>query len=135
MESLCSLNDIEAAIRRLSEKWFGDYVEEMAQEQIAWFRALGRPQYNAQEVKACLQASLDNLALAWKLREFASAWDARDAWGVGAALIVYCAACKGWVKQDKYLLTTGRREAYANGLAIAVPTAPNELGWAMAEQP
>jgi hypothetical protein len=35
------------------------------------------------------------------------------------------------VKGDPAMLTTGLRNAYANGLEMAVPTGPNELGWSM----
>jgi len=40
------------------------------------------------------------------------------------------AGLMGWV-ENPALLATGIREAYGAGLAIAVPTGPNELGWAM----
>ena len=60
-------------------------------------------------------------------------WDARDAraaWDARAALTWHYAARKGWIggSADKY--TVGIRDAYAHGLAIALPTGPNELGWA-----
>jgi hypothetical protein len=65
---------------------------------------------------------------AWDARDAWDAWDARDA---RDALIVEYAALQGWTDHDPLLLTTGLRDAYWNGLALAVPTGPNELGWAM----
>jgi hypothetical protein len=49
-------------------------------------------------------------------------------------LTLYYASKKGWVDYDPSLLTTGLREAYKNGLGIAVPTGEKELGWAMAKE-
>ena len=62
---------------------------------------------------------------AWAARD---AWDARDA---RAALTVEYAALQQWTRHDPLLLTTGLQDAYRNGLAIAMPTGPSELGWAM----
>jgi hypothetical protein len=45
--------------------------------------------------------------------------------------MVQYAALNGWVDYDPLLLTTGLRDAYRAGLAIAVPTGPDTLGWAM----
>jgi hypothetical protein len=52
-----------------------------------------------------------------------SAWDARE------ALIVYYAALRGWTRCDPVLLTTGLRDAYSNGLGIALPVGDRQLGW------
>jgi len=75
---------------------------------------------------------------AWDAQAAArAAWAARDAWAAWAArdaLTVEFAALAGWIDADPYLLTTGLRDAYAAGLAIAMPTGPNELGWAMEER-
>lgn len=40
------------------------------------------------------------------------------------------ASCQGWVEHEPELLTLGIREAYLNGLEIAVPTGADTLGWA-----
>ena len=39
----------------------------------------------------------------------------------------------GWVDGDPLALTTGIREAYRNGLAIAVPVDSGVVGWAMVD--
>jgi hypothetical protein len=57
-----------------------------------------------------------------------TAWAARD------ALSIEYASMRGWVQCDSQLLTTGIREAYKHGLALAYPTGPNELGYAMLEK-
>ena len=83
---------------------------------------------------------------AWGARDAWNAWDAWGAWGARAAwnawdawgardardaLTVFVAGRRGWTRQDPALLTTGLRGAYAAGLSIAIPTGPDELGWAM----
>ena len=74
---------------------------------------------------------------AWAARAAWAAWDARDArdawaaWDARDACTVHFAARKGWTKDDPALLTVGLRDAYTAGLAIAVPTGPDELGWVM----
>ncbi len=45
--------------------------------------------------------------------------------------MVEFAALQGWLDVDPLKLTTGLRDAYAAGLAIALPTAQGVLGWAM----
>jgi hypothetical protein len=59
--------------------------------------------------------------------------DARAAWAAWAALTLTYASANAWVKHPANLLTVGIRDAYRSGLEIAVPTGPDELGWAMAE--
>ena len=77
---------------------------------------------------------------AWDARDARDAWatwaarDARDARDARAALTVNYAATNGWVDLDPQLLTTGLRDAYLNGLGVALPAAENELGWAMAKE-
>ena len=68
---------------------------------------------------------------AWDARAAWAAWGASAAWDARAALILYFAAKKGWIHTPPDLLTIGLREAYQHGLAIALPTGPNELGWTM----
>jgi hypothetical protein len=122
----------EPAIRALSAKWFGEHAEAMAKEQLAWAKALGRPLYQPAIIEEKLAVALDARKLAWKLKQFDSAWDARAA---RAACSVSFAARSGWINHPENLLTVGLRDAYENGLAIALPTGPNELGWAMVEAP
>jgi len=62
---------------------------------------------------------------AWATRDAWDAWDARD------ALMVHIAARRGWIAQRPDLPTVGLRDAYAAGLAVAIPTGPEELWWAM----
>ncbi len=72
------------------------------------------------------------------------AWDVRDTWAQGArdiwdicawdardALTLGFASRQGWTLLPNDMLTVGLRDAYASGLEIAIPTGPNELGWAM----
>jgi hypothetical protein len=65
---------------------------------------------------------------AWAAWAAWAAWDARDA---RAALQHYYACRRGWIAADPLQYTIGIRDAYTNGLAIAIPTGTNELGWAM----
>ena len=79
----------------------------------------------------------------WNVRNARNAWNAWNAWNVWDArnarcvrnarnaLTVYYTASMGWTAQDPMLLTTGLRDAYTNGLDIAIPTGPNELGYVM----
>jgi hypothetical protein len=72
-------------------------------------------------------------------------WDPRDVWGRFAAVAAECAgdalaaqftALVGGTDHDDdpMVLTTGLRDAYGHGLAVAVPVEPCTLGWAMVEK-
>jgi hypothetical protein len=66
---------------------------------------------------------------AWAARD---AWDTRDAWAAQASLVVWTTTQLGWLAgYARNSLTVGIRDAYQHGLGIALPTGPNELGWAM----
>jgi hypothetical protein len=74
---------------------------------------------------------------AWVARVARDARDARDAWAAWDARdarTVFYASRMGWIERPADLLTAGIRDAYAAGLGIAIPTGPNELGWAMADE-
>jgi len=153
-------------VRRASERTiaehlsapFGPHAARMGRSQVAWWKAFGSTERDAERIEAGLRAALDARGLGWELRRFEDAraardawdawdaWDARvardawdawdawvawDAWAAWAALTVEYAALMGWTNDDPDLLTTGIRDAYAAGLAVAVPTGENELGWAM----
>jgi hypothetical protein len=45
--------------------------------------------------------------------------------------MVSFAARSGWISYHHEHLAVGIRDAYRNGLAIALPVGKNELGWAM----
>jgi hypothetical protein len=63
-----------------------------------------------------------------------AAWAARSSWDAGAALTVCFTSLAGLTPQyQPEQCTVGLRDAYEAGLEIAIPTGPNELGWAMAE--
>jgi hypothetical protein len=64
-----------------------------------------------------------------------AAWDARAARAAMDALTVHYASVRGWITHDRSLLTTGLRDAYLHGLAIAVPCGTNELGYTMEAKP
>ena len=67
---------------------------------------------------------------AWAARATTrDAWD--DAWDAWAALVLQFSARSGWVALKHERLTIGVRDAYHHGLAIALPTGSNELGFAM----
>jgi hypothetical protein len=68
---------------------------------------------------------------AWAARSASSASAARVASSARVALTVYYAARCGGVDFPANLLSRGLRDAYLRGLALAIPTGPNELGWAM----
>lgn len=145
-EIMAGLRDLSAAL--------APHVERMAQSQMAWYRALARPERDPAAVETHLRAALVARGLGdWTLRQADDpwdAWDARDAWAaraardardawaawaVGdawAALTVETAALMGWTDDDPLLLTTGIRDAYAAGLEMAGPVGPDELGWVMA---
>lgn len=68
---------------------------------------------------------------AWAARSAWAEWDSRYTWDPWSALTLHYAARMGWVDHPYDLLTVGIRDAYRSGLAIAIPTGPNELGWAI----
>lgn len=130
-------------------------LDDLVAEVQAWRVALSRPRRDEDAVRAGLQAALDARGLEWNLRRYDTAraaraardvWVARGAWGAwgawvargarvgtGArdALTVYVAAKRGWTDHDPHLLTTGLRDAYGAGLAVAVPVEDGVLGYAM----
>jgi hypothetical protein len=62
------------------------------------------------------------------------AWDTRAAWAARTALTVQYAALNKWTAHDDpMLLTAGLRDAYRNGLGVALPVGPRTLGWATNE--
>ena len=95
---------------------------------LAWRAALDRPSFNVELVESDLCAALSARGLDWMLQRFDNA---RDAW---AALTVFYSSRRGWIKHDALLLTVGLRDAYSHGLGIAIPIAPNVLGWALDEE-
>ena len=68
---------------------------------------------------------------AWAPRDVWAAWDARYASDARDALTLVTLARCGRATRDPMTLTVGIRDAYTHGLAVAVPTGPSELGWAM----
>jgi hypothetical protein len=172
--------EIAQAIQSFSEV-FGEHKNEMANEQIAWRYALGRPENKKEAVVENLEKALAHRDLKWKLKEYKTAWDARaaraawdvwdaraarDAWAARAArdardaraawdaraaraawdawdaraawdardaLILFFAAKQRWIKESADLLTVGLRDAYANGLEIALPVAKKTLGYALTD--
>jgi hypothetical protein len=179
------VTDLAPAIRALSEP-FGAPADEIIAEQLAWRRALGRPEHHESRVEDGLVAALRARGLDWSLHRYPdvmdvknfgnawAAWSARDAWDAGAArdawctwtvrdaraaqiagdawvawaarsardawaawtaLAVWYAAHRGWTARASNSLTVGLRDAYEYGLAVALPTGPQELGWAMVVSP
>jgi hypothetical protein len=97
-----------------------------------WYARSANAAWNAWDAWNARSASAASASsAAWSAR---SAWDARSAWCAGSAwdgLTVYYASKRGWVNYESGLLTTGLREAYKNGLGVAIPIGEKELGWAM----
>lgn len=138
--------DVRPHFLKMSE-FFGDLAEEITEEQMAWRAALARPGNDPKEVEEELKKTLEIRGLKdWTLKQFPTAraaraawadwadWAARadrDAWAARAALTVWYAAKRKWIKGPDNLLTAGLREAYMAGLEIAIPTGKTELGWAM----
>ena len=65
----------------------------------------------------------------WYLSEPGYTWAAHSA---SDALAMYVDRSRRGAPGDPYALTTGLRDAYRAGLALAVPAGSTELGWAMA---
>ena len=130
------ITDLRPALLALHAP-FNALVEDVTEEVLLWRDALARPRCDAVVVEAQLRVALAIRGLRWSLRRFPSAWsvwsasDAWSAWSAWSALTVFVAARSGWITHDPYLLTAGLRKAYASGLAVAAPTGPTELGWAM----
>lgn len=120
---LATEDEIHSAIERFSELFVG-YAKEMSVEQILWREALSRPSYDLNVVTDSLQQALSKRDLKWELKQFDAAW---------AALTVNFASLNKWITQPSDLLTTGIRDAYLNGLEIAIPVAKDTLGFAMKE--
>jgi hypothetical protein len=140
----CTDEEILGGIRGLPID-FADHKERMVESQHSWYRALGRPEHDDEIVEQGLTMALRARGLEWELRRFDGAWDAWNAWGEwgawgarGAwnardALTVEFVALQGWIEFDPLKFTTGIRDAYAAGLAVAFPVARDTLGWAMVE--
>jgi hypothetical protein len=131
------------AIEQLSAP-FGEHSARMVEEQIAWRSALARPQRDPGAIEAGLRTALERRGLSWTIKRYESArdaWAARAAWDARAArdawdaLTVCYVSLMGWISSPPDLLTAGLRDAYAAGLALAIPTGPDELGWAMEPPP
>ena len=122
--------EINAAIYDFS-KVFAPHDKRMAESQIKWRRVLSRPNRNEKKIEAGLEEALEVRGLKWKLKKFDSARDARAARDAWDALTVEFSALNKWTKDSPDLLTRGLLTAYENGLAIAIQTEKNELGWAM----
>lgn len=126
-------SEIESAVAEMSRP-FGDFAAELVREQMAWRAALARPRRDEAAVEEGLLEALRMRGLPWRPKRFDSieaAWAARDAWDARDALTVHFVARNGWTNHDPLLLIVGLRDAYTSGLAIALPTGPDELGWAM----
>jgi hypothetical protein len=64
--------------------------------------------------------------------ERCNAWEVDVALDVRHALAYYLAVSERWLLNCRAdHLTVGIRDAYYHGLAVAVPTGPRELGYAM----
>ena len=119
---------------------FGVHRRAMADAVWLWGRALGRREPAPEQVANDLRRALDARGLTWTIRSYGdardawaarAAWDARAAWAAWDALSWRYAALVGWVKDAPHH-EIGLRNAYLHGLAVALPTGPAELGYALA---
>ena len=90
-------DEIAAHVRRLSEP-FAPFADEMTVEQMAWRAALARPGYAPEHVEAALTKALTARGLAWKLKRYDTAWDARASWDARDAW----AARAAWAARDAW---------------------------------
>lgn len=129
---LASYAEIAQGITDLSAA-FGAHAKTMADSQIAWRTALGRPERDPEAVAMALRAVLGARTLDhWRLRRFASVWDTRAAWNARAALTWQFAALMGRLTRDDDIrFITGLRDAYACGLAVVFPTGTDDLGYVL----
>ena len=99
----------------------------------AWAAGNARAAWDAWDARAVWDAgnARDTRAV-WDAWAAGAAW---DAWAARDAMVVTYSGLMGWISATPEILTTGLRDAYRSGLAIAVPTEPNELGWAMEPDP
>jgi len=70
----------------------------------------------------------------WSYSSDMAAWADLTASDARYALTVFYSSKMSWIKQPADLMTVGIRDAYLNGLEIAIPTGKKELGWAMVEK-
>ena len=136
--------EVAQAIEQFSAV-FGELKSDMAHEQIQWRHALGRPERNEAAVVEALEKALALRGLTeWTVKKHGDAGDAGDAWAARAAraawaardaLILFYTSKKKWIESPANLLTDGWREAYTNGLEVALPTSPKTLGYTMMKGP
>ena len=148
IDRFAATDEINAAIERFSQVFKG-CEKEMSREQILWREALGRPLRDINKVAESLEIALKKRGLDWKLKEYPAAraaraaraawaawdaWAARDTWAARAArdaLTVNFASFNKWITHPVDLLTAGIRDAYLNGLEIALPTDKDTLGFSI----
>jgi len=129
---VASDDEIRAALMAFS-KPFGKYQKVMSEEQWLWRQALGRPVRNRDAVYEGVTVALRARSLDWKIKEYPTERDAWAAWDAWAALMVQFSARSGWIIHPFECLTVGIRDAYLNGLQIAIPTSKHELGIVIAK--
>lgn len=82
-----------------------------------------------------IRSMFGNLRAALFALDAWSSWEAADrndsAWAAWSALAMRYAVLQGWQPSAADTLTLGLRDAYAAGLAWALPVEPRVLGWAM----
>jgi hypothetical protein len=74
--------ELRRGIEELSEP-FGEHAPRMAESQLAWYRALGRPSRSVRDVERGLRRALQARGLDWRLERYPTAralWSARSVW-------------------------------------------------------
>jgi hypothetical protein len=131
------LRGLDWKTRRIDTAWDARAAWAARAARDAWAARDARAAWDARDAWAAWDARAARDAWdAWAARDARAArdaWAAWDAWDAWDALTVRYASLQGWVEYAPGYLTDGLRDAYRNGLALALPTGPNELGWAMVE--
>jgi hypothetical protein len=134
------ITGLQLALKRRGLDWF---LKEYPAARDAWNY---RDSWNARDALNAMDSrdawNAMDAWYTWHSSAYNDHWAARDVWDscadsvtwdASAALTVSFAARSGWIKKDSDFLTAGIRDAYFNGLDIAVPTGTKELGWSMCE--
>jgi hypothetical protein len=134
LDRLCSDAEIQAAMRALVEPWAGEHTDALVAEQWAWYVALGRPEHDADRVEMELKRALEARGLAWTLNRYDNARAARAAWAAwNLARYRELGSLRMAHGLSRRQYAVGIRDAYHHGLAVALPTGKDELGWVMDE--
>lgn len=99
---------------------------------VLWEAKVARDARDARDAREALVArNAWNAGAVWAVQETRAAWATAATWDARESLVIWYAAKMGWIQHDPMLLTTGIRDAYTAGLALAIPLKLKTLGWSM----